>query len=77
MQIEVEANSFLHNMVRIISGTLVEVGLGRKDPNDVALALGSGNRDLSGITAPSCGLYCLRIIYPEGMIVWPRSVIDD
>ena len=76
MQIEVEANSFLQHMVRIISGTLVEVGQGRKNVDDVAEALESGHRRLAGITAPAHGLYSLSVIYPQGMIKWPKEVID-
>ena len=77
LQIEVEANSFLQHMVRIISGTLVEVGQGRKNVDDVAEALESGQRKLAGITAPAHGLYSLNVIYPQGMIKWPKEVIDN
>jgi tRNA pseudouridine38-40 synthase len=77
LQIEVEANSFLQHMVRIISGTLVEVGQGRKNIDDVAEALESGQRKLAGITAPAHGLYSLNVIYPQGMIKWPKEVIDN
>jgi len=77
LQIEFEANSFLQHMVRIISGTLVEVGQGRKNIDEVAEALESGQRELAGITAPSHGLYSLDVIYPQGMIEWPREVIDN
>ena len=77
LQIEFEANSFLQHMVRIISGTLVEVGQGRKSVDDVAEALESGQRKLAGITAPGHGLYSLSVIYPQGMIKWPKEVIDN
>ena len=77
LQIEFEANSFLQHMVRIITGTLVEVGQGRKSVDDVAEALESGQRKLAGITAPSHGLYSLNVIYPQGMIKWPKEVIDN
>ena len=76
MQIEFEANSFLQHMVRIICGTLVEVGQGRKNVHDVTEALESGQRKLAGITAPANGLYFLSVIYPHGMIKWPKEVID-
>ena len=77
LQIEIEANSFLQHMVRIITGTLVEVGQGRKNIDDVAEALKSCNRKLAGITAPAQGLYSLNVIYPQGMIKWPLEVIDN
>ena len=76
IQIEVEANSFLQHMVRIICGTLVEVGQGRKTLDDIVKALRSGNRNLAGITAPAHGLYSMNVIYPNGIIKWPKDVID-
>jgi tRNA pseudouridine38-40 synthase len=75
--IEIEANSFLQHMVRIITGTLVEVGQGRKNCDDVEKALKSGDRNLAGSTAPAHGLYALEVIYPQGMICWPQEVIDN
>ena len=77
LQIEIEANSFLQHMVRIITGTLIEVGKGHKSIDDVAKALESGQRKLSGITAPAHGLYFLSVIYPHGVIKWPLEVIDN
>jgi tRNA pseudouridine38-40 synthase len=77
LQIEFEANSFLQHMVRIITGTLVEVGQGRKSVDEVAEALESGQRELAGITAKPHGLYSLEVIYPQGMIEWPKEVIDN
>ncbi len=76
IQIEFEANSFLQHMVRIITGTLVEVGLGKRRISDLYLALESGQRKLAGVTAPAYGLYSLKVIYPKGMINWPKEVID-
>jgi len=64
-------------MVRIITGTLVEVGQGRKNVDEVAEALESGQRELAGITAKPHGLYSLEVIYPQGMIEWPKEVIDN
>ena len=77
LQIEIEANSFLQHMVRIITGTLLEVGQGHKSIYDVAKALESGQRQLAGITAPAHGLYFLSAIYPHGVIKWPLEVIDN
>ena len=77
LKIEMEANSFLQHMVRIITGTLVEVGQGRKSIEDVAQALEKGQRKQAGKTAPGHGLYSLSVIYPEGMIEWPLEVIDN
>jgi len=56
--IDIAADGFLWNMVRIIGGTLVEVGLGRRAPEDVKPALESGDRRRAGPTLPPTGL-CL------------------
>ena len=77
VQLEFEANSFLQHMVRILTGTLVEIGLGRKNIKNLERILKSGQRNLAGITAPSHGLYSLSVIYPKEMIEWPIEVIDN
>lgn len=63
--IEVEANGFLYNMVRIIVGTLVEVGKGKRPPEWVADVLAAKDRTIGGMTAPAHGLYLLRVDYPD------------
>ena len=77
LQIEIEANSFLQHMVRIITGTLVEAGQNRISSSDVAKALNKGDRNLSGCTAPAHGLYSLKVIYPVGLVNWPSEFIDN
>ena len=77
LQIEIEANSFLQHMVRIITGTLVEAGQGRISCTDVEKALNKGDRNLAGCTAPAHGLYSLKVIYPECLVSWPTKVIDN
>ena len=62
--IEVTGDGFLYNMVRIIVGTLVEVGLGKKGPDDLITIIESKDRANAGITAPPSGLY-LKEIYFE------------
>lgn len=54
--IRVCGNGFLYNMVRIIAGTLLDVGLGRKSPEDMPKILESRNREAAGPTAPAKGL---------------------
>lgn len=61
----VEANGFLYNMVRIIAGSLLDVGRGRLDAECTARALASGDREELGATAPPDGLYLLRVRYPD------------
>jgi tRNA pseudouridine38-40 synthase len=58
LRIAISGNGFLYNMVRIITGTLLEVGAGRMSPEDVERALNSQNRTQAGPTAPAKGL-CL------------------
>ena len=77
VQLEFEANSFLQHMVRIITGTLVEIGLRRRKINDLVKILESGQRKFAGITAPPQGLYSLKVIYPKGMVDWPKEVVDN
>lgn len=63
--IEIAGDGFLYNMVRIIAGTLTEVGLGRKSPADIPLILAAGNRQLAGHTAPAEGLYLVEVFYDK------------
>jgi tRNA pseudouridine38-40 synthase len=60
----IEADGFLYNMVRIIAGTLIEIGKGKKEPKSIADILNSHNRSMAGQTAPASGL-CLEKIYYE------------
>lgn len=59
---EVSADGFLRHMVRAIAGTLVEVGLGRRDP-DVRPLLAPASRADAGATAPPHGLWLVEVIY--------------
>ena len=56
LEVVVEGSAFLHNMVRILVGTLVDVGRGRLPPGACKRALASGARTDLGITAPAHGL---------------------
>jgi tRNA pseudouridine38-40 synthase len=49
-------DGFLYNMVRILTGTLLEVGLGQRPASDMAAILASGDRSQAGPTAPAAGL---------------------
>ena len=63
IKIEVTGTGFLYNMVRIIAGTLIEVGLGRRDIDTVRRAISEGERTLAGPTAPAKGLILKGIEY--------------
>jgi tRNA pseudouridine38-40 synthase len=60
---DVEATAFLKNMVRILVGTLVDVGRGKLSPESVTRMLESGDRAAGGMTAPPQGLTLLRVLY--------------
>jgi tRNA pseudouridine38-40 synthase len=60
---EIAGSGFLYNMVRIIAGTLIEVGLGRRPPDTVSAALAGRKRTLAGPTAPAHGLTLVRVFY--------------
>ena len=61
--IELTGSGFLYNMVRIISGTLVDVGLGKIRAEDVPAIISSGDRQKAGKTLPPQGLYLLKVEY--------------
>jgi tRNA pseudouridine38-40 synthase len=65
--VEVEATAFLKNMVRIIVGTLDEVGRGRLSPDAVAAILAGRDRAAAGPTAPPHGLFLVEVHYDRPM----------
>lgn len=58
-------NGFLYNMVRIIVGTLLDVGQGKATADDVKAMLLAQNRSLAGKTAPAHGLYLYKVTYKK------------
>lgn len=60
---EICANRFLHNMVRTIIGTMVEVGRGKLAPVEIKNILESRNRHRAGFTAPPQGLFLVKVYY--------------
>lgn len=63
IDIFVEGNGFLYNMVRIIAGALIEVGLNKKTPEDIKLMLDAKDRSKASDTAPAKGLYLYSVKY--------------
>lgn len=63
--IKVQGNGFLYNMVRIIAGTLINVGNGHTKPEEIKEMLDDLNRTASGPTAPACGLTLVGIEFPK------------
>ena len=63
LQITVYGNGFLYNMVRIIVGTLIEVGKGERQPEDMVRILESKDRTQAGVTASAQGLFLQEVEY--------------
>ncbi len=70
LDIDIRGNAFLRQMVRIIVGTLTEVGTGKRKPAEVAEILASKDRTRAGITAPAHGLELIEVRY-DGVRVSP------
>ena len=63
--VEVTATAFVKNMVRIMVGTLIEIGNGRRPEGSIAEALESRDRAAAGVTAPPQGLFLAQVYYAE------------
>jgi len=63
--IELTGNGFLYNMVRIISGTLLDVGLGKIEPSEIEDIINSKDRTIAGKTLPAHGLYLVKVNYEK------------
>jgi len=68
VDIDVEGTAFLKQMVRIIAGTLVDIGLGARPGEIVDEVLETGDRTRAGRTAPAHGLTLIEVLYPEGLL---------
>jgi tRNA pseudouridine38-40 synthase len=66
--LEIEANAFLHHMVRNISGSLMKIGAGNKSPEWMQEVLLAKSRRVAAETAPPDGLYLTQVYYPEPYI---------
>ena len=63
IRITITGNGFLYNMVRIIVGTLLEIGMGEKKPSDVPAMLAGKDRRTTGYTVPPNGLMLMEVEY--------------
>ena len=63
IKIRVTGNGFLYNMVRILAGTLISVGIHEQEPEDMTRVLAACDRTAAGPTAPACGLTMVGISY--------------
>lgn len=62
-KIRITGSGFLYNMVRIIAGTLMEIGVGAREPEDMEKIIAGCDRSLAGPTAPARGLRLVKIEY--------------
>jgi len=63
--IDIEANAFLHHMVRNIAGVLITIGSGERDVSWIDEVLAARDRQHGGVTAPPQGLTLVSVTYPE------------
>lgn len=69
---EIEANRFLHHMVRFLVGTMMDVAIGRRRPDDLAgLLIATDNDDVSA-PAPAHALFLDRVRYPDDLYLPPE-----
>jgi tRNA pseudouridine38-40 synthase len=64
---EIEANRFLHHMVRFLVGTMVDAARGRRDPGDVARLLAASHNRETSAPAPAHALVLERVTYPADL----------
>jgi len=75
LYLDVEANAFLHHMVRNIAGVLMAVGRGVQKSQWVQDILDKRDRTQGGVTAPASGLYLVGVRYPEKYGIEPLGVV--
>ena len=63
LSFEVEADAFMRNMVRVLVGTMLEIGTGRRDPDSLGPLLSGRPRPEAGETAPAHGLFLIGVSY--------------
>lgn len=69
VEIDIQANAFLHHMVRNIAGVLLYIGGGRAPVTWVEEVIDARDRRKGGVTAPPFGLYLVKVIYPDRFIL--------
>ena len=63
IRITINGSGFLHNMVRIVLGTLYEIGIGKLDESVISEIFENKVRERAGVTFPSCGLKLVEVFY--------------
>jgi tRNA pseudouridine38-40 synthase len=77
LYLDVEANAFLHHMVRNIAGVLLAVGRGAQKSQWVEAILDKRDRTQGGVTAPASGLYLVGVRYPEKYGIEPLGLVPE
>lgn len=72
--LDIQADGFLHHMVRNIAGVLMAVGQGKAEPQWAREVLEARDRTLGGVTAPADGLYFVDALYPEQFVL-PKEAL--
>jgi tRNA pseudouridine38-40 synthase len=65
LRVQIAGDGFLHRMVRIAVGTLIEIATGRRDVDDVPRIIASRDRREAGYTAPAAGLFLAGVAYDD------------
>lgn len=63
LKLSISANRFLRNMVRAIVGTMMEIGQGKINPEEIRTIIAAKNRNLAGVSAPARGLFLVDVGY--------------
>ena len=69
VRIEISADRYLRNMVRAIVGTLLDVGRGKMTEEEFKDVISSCDRTRAGKSAPGCGLYLSKVLYPADVFI--------
>jgi tRNA pseudouridine38-40 synthase len=77
LYLDVEANAFLHHMVRNIAGVLMAVGRGVHNSHWVQDILNKRDRTQGGVTAPASGLYLVGVRYPQKYAIEPLGIVPE
>ncbi len=70
LEFRIKANRFVMNMVRSLVGTMVEIGLNKREISDIQKILEAKDRTAAGVNADPSGLHLIEVTYPEELFLW-------
>lgn len=73
LEFKIQANRFVMNMVRSLVGTMVEIGLEKREPKDMLTLLAAKDRTKAGVNADPAGLHLINVHYPEELFLWKEK----